>query len=735
MNGHPLALRLYVGVLAAILVAVLAFAPLSLDLDVGDLGGWIGLTLLFAATEAAFTSIYDDKARFGLSASEAVLLPMLLGLPFAELVWSVTLGGLIVRVLQRREGLLKGLFNVASFGCAAAGAAWLYNALTSPSTGLSASGLAAGVEAVVLYALLTHVFASGISIAFGRPFLELTRSLGAATAWNIAGSIALGVLFGAAYVEHHWTVAMFPLPLAALFLGYRAILRQRLETERVEHLHAASRALAAGPDLDSSIHGFLDSVADVASAAEARFAVRDAGGWALYVSRDLDPGAADEGSQRALLDVMASAPIVLNEDSEDKDALQLLGVHSLVAVPVDSGGARVGCLLALDRVGAGEFGEPELRLLETLATDLRLTLDSHRLFEQVVEERERFGRIFEGSTEGICLLDSSGVVAAWNPALESITGYKQRDVLGRVWSDLVMIRDKTQQRLTGAELIATHPDMELEVVTREGPAHWISVMSGSVAAGDHDVYVVLVRDRSAERAAEEAKSDFLSTISHELRTPLTTIKGALQMLGRTEELPPPVQQQMVTLMRRGSDRLERLVMNLLFVSQIESSGEVPIFNDEFVLESMVREKVAAVLSGEVDVTIDTPDGDVEVRADRERLGHVIEHLLENARKFGGNAPVIVEITRDNGFGVISVVDQGPGVSRADQERIFDRFTRLGQVLTRETQGAGVGLFIAKRSIDAMGGRIWVESELGRGARFSIAVPLARPMIVSNDATA
>jgi signal transduction histidine kinase len=118
-----------------------------------------------------------------------------------------------------------------------------------------------------------------------------------------------------------------------------------------------------------------------------------------------------------------------------------------------------------------------------------------------------------------------------------------------------------------------------------------------------------------------------------------------------------------------------------------------------------------------------------VLANQERLGQAVAHLLDNARKFGGaNGRIGVEIRCENGFARMSVTDEGPGIPKADQERIFQCFVRLGHLLTRETQGAGVGLFIAKRSIEDMGGAIWVESLPGRGATFHVKLPLARPML-------
>jgi signal transduction histidine kinase len=246
--------------------------------------------------------------------------------------------------------------------------------------------------------------------------------------------------------------------------------------------------------------------------------------------------------------------------------------------------------------------------------------------------------------------------------------------------------------------------------------------------------VVLIRDVTAEHEVEAAKSDFLSTISHELRTPLTTIKGSLQVLARgRENLPADLSDQMIGVTTRGAERLERLVMNLLAVSQIES-GTMPVFPDALPIEDLVRERADTLLGDHPNKTINGCPQKLIVRADRERMNHIIEHVFENAQKFGGkDGHITIEIARDQGFARLSVTDEGPGIAPEDQERIFERFTRLGDVLTRETQGAGIGLFIAARSVQAMGGKIWVESKLGEGATFHVTVPLAHPVAVVDDA--
>nr|MDQ4125891.1 PAS domain-containing sensor histidine kinase [Actinomycetota bacterium] len=373
-------------------------------------------------------------------------------------------------------------------------------------------------------------------------------------------------------------------------------------------------------------------------------------------------------------------------------------------------------------------------LLEAVAAELLTTLGAHRLYAEVTEERQRFARIFHGSREGIALLDHRGFVRAWNPALERITGYAAAEVMGRDLSDRLVLRRDDQRRVATEELVGAPATNEIEVVTKEGPGRWVSVTASPVDVGGHVAHVLLVRDVTAEHEAEEAKSDFLTTISHELRTPLTSIKGALQVLARgSENLSDDLSDQMVTVMQRGSDRLERLVMNLLLVSQIEAGGLASSNEEKVELGALVGATTEKAL-GSHRHRIVHEGQELVVRADAERLEQALGHVLDNAAKFGGpDRLVTVRVASDHGYARVSVTDEGPGIPRPDQERIFDRFVRLGHVLTRETQGAGVGLFIARRALVSMGGDVSVESEPGRGATFHLHVPLAQPVAVADTA--
>jgi len=729
-------LHAYIAMLAVVMVALVVYAVQDLE-NIHSIPEWIFLSALFGVTESALLFFHHERGRQSLSASEAILFPMLFALSPAQLVLGVAAAMIAARPLQWREGLSRSVFNVSQCVVAIAASASVFSALSEEGAGFSVRNALAAALSVVSYAVVNHTLVTGaIALSERVSFLGVLKGVANATLWNLALSLSLGLFFAGAYTAGHWSVVMFPVAVAATFLGYRALLSQSHERERVEHLHAASRALAASPSLDQALIGFLKATREIASTRDARAVIETPKGrvWSgvrgSSILADMTP--LTEGPMVEILRAVreSGAPLIvgLDDTGPHKKLVEALDVRSLIAAPLMEGEKVMGCLVATDRLGAEGFGPSEAKLLEALGDELVVTLDSHRLFAEVSEERERFRKIFDASKEGICLLDGEGVVRAWNPSLVRITGFTAEEILGTTLTGSLAVRDREHRPLQGLELVSVSPEEEFEIDTRDGQSRWISLLCSPTLSAEDKGWVVLVRDVTAEHLVEESKSDFLSTISHELRTPLTTIKGSMQILKRgPENLKSETVTQMMGVLSRGTDRLERLVLNLLFVSQIETDGLPKVIPEAIDLEGIVRDRVALFLKDHETVNLEIEEG-LPVWGDRERVTQVVEHLVENAQKFSDFTPITVRI-RSTPEGVeLMVKDEGPGIPKVDQERVFERFVRLGHVLTRETQGPGVGLFIVEKSVEAMGGKVWLESAPGAGCAFHVLLPAVKSQV-------
>ncbi|MDD4875671.1 MAG: ATP-binding protein [Dehalococcoidales bacterium] len=229
--------------------------------------------------------------------------------------------------------------------------------------------------------------------------------------------------------------------------------------------------------------------------------------------------------------------------------------------------------------------------------------------------------------------------------------------------------------------------------------------------------------------ATQAKSAFLASMSHELRTQLNVVMGFSELL--RDEVPGKIneeQEQFLNDILGSSQHLLNLINEVLDLSKIES-GTTPLNLTKFALNEFVtlltRSLLPILVPRQHNLDIEIEEGLPLVHADKAKVSEVFLNLLSNATKFtpdGGKLKI--EVVRDNDWCQVSVIDSGIGISKENQERIFEPFCRLDDALTRETSGTGLGLALVKQIIGGYGGRIWVNSEYGKGSRFTFTLPLA-----------
>lgn len=245
-----------------------------------------------------------------------------------------------------------------------------------------------------------------------------------------------------------------------------------------------------------------------------------------------------------------------------------------------------------------------------------------------------------------------------------------------------------------------------------------------------------IRKEEALKAAEiEAglKTDFINTVAHEMRTPLSLIKAyAETMLGRQGEIDTATTKEFLSVINDESDRLTRLINNLLNLSRIEA-GRLAWHYTEISLEDLIQKSVAGstilALQAGIEIKVEGLSGLPIIRADKDRLMEVMDNLLSNAIKYspsGSNIRVRAEVQDGKGQVIkVFVKDNGRGISAQDKGKLFQKFTRIGEEDDKRIIGWGLGLVICKEIIEHHGGQIWVESELGQGSTFSFTLPIKR----------
>jgi Na+/proline symporter/nitrogen-specific signal transduction histidine kinase len=230
---------------------------------------------------------------------------------------------------------------------------------------------------------------------------------------------------------------------------------------------------------------------------------------------------------------------------------------------------------------------------------------------------------------------------------------------------------------------------------------------------------------------DRLKDDFIATVNHELRTPLTSIRTFSEILRDHPGLPESERQDFLRVVVTETERLTRLINQLLDLSKIESEDAAPAMMP-IDLAAVASECAAAMrqvfAANRVTLRLDLGEGPAWTSGDRDRLVQVVVNLLGNAAKFSprGSGRVTLALAGDDDAVELAVADNGPGIHVADRDAVFERFRQVGDTMTAKPGGAGLGLAICRRIIEQHGGRIWVEGEAGRGAVFKVRLARAEP---------
>jgi signal transduction histidine kinase len=238
----------------------------------------------------------------------------------------------------------------------------------------------------------------------------------------------------------------------------------------------------------------------------------------------------------------------------------------------------------------------------------------------------------------------------------------------------------------------------------------------------------LIDHAARVRAREEAtrlKEDFLSAAAHDLKTPLTTVVAQAQFLERKATRDPTAPSDLQGLQRivREAQRLSALVTDLLDAARMEQ-GRLVSDREPTDLGMLVTAVASRQRAGRHNVEVDVK-GAVVGNYDGRRIEQLMENLIENASKYSPDAtPVNVGVWQEDGEARIAVQDRGIGIPASDLPRIFDRFARASNVDDRKFHGMGLGLYICRGIVEEHGGRIWAESEIGKGSTFHVALPLS-----------
>jgi two-component system phosphate regulon sensor histidine kinase PhoR len=381
------------------------------------------------------------------------------------------------------------------------------------------------------------------------------------------------------------------------------------------------------------------------------------------------------------------------------------------------------------RVAEGDFrplpSDGAADSLEALGTSLNQTaarLD--RTIRTLTEERNLSAAILGSMVEGVAVVNAGERLVFANPGFASILGLDVPPVAGS--SLLEVVR---QTELIGAvrRVLVGEPRVEAEIVTGTLRQHYFAATVASVRAGETSGAVIVLHDITDLRKLERIRRDFVANVSHEFRTPLTAIQGFAETLigGALDD--PQNRGRFLAIILEHSRRLARLTEDLLRLSQMDAEQlemEIRAVSVPLLIESCYETAQRRAAEKGLTLSLNLPSQIPDVLADNRRLQEVLQNLLDNAIQYtlpGGKIVLSAETRGDDV--IFTVADTGIGIPQADQPRIFERFYRVDVARSREAGGTGLGLSISKHLVEAQGGRIWVESEVGVGSKFHFSIPV------------
>ena len=386
------------------------------------------------------------------------------------------------------------------------------------------------------------------------------------------------------------------------------------------------------------------------------------------------------------------------------------------------------------------------QLISSVGQYTRELKKSHETLEQRVQERtQQLNAIIDNLGDGLLVINPAGVVIRCNPVLVHMFNLYEKAVIGQPCdqifdADLAQLIARNQAdptQLLVRDVVLPGEGIGQALVTA------VSTNFGMLTSGNVNS-IVLIRDITADKEVDQMKTDFISTVSHELRTPLTSVIGFAKLIQKkledvvlpvvtveskkTERAVRQVRENLGIIVSEG-ERLTSLINDVLDISKIEA-GKIDWNVQPTSVADIVDRAISATSvlaqTNNLDLVRQVESELPNVMCDRNRLLQVMINLISNAIKFTTHGSVTCRAHRQDSEVILSVTDTGIGLAPEDIERVFEKFTQVGKVMTDKPSGTGLGLPICKQIIEYHNGRIWADSVPGQGSTFSVALPVKVP---------
>lgn len=358
------------------------------------------------------------------------------------------------------------------------------------------------------------------------------------------------------------------------------------------------------------------------------------------------------------------------------------------------------------------------KTMNYMAGEIRSKMD------RIASGEAKLETVLSGMVEGVILTDEKGAILMANPSARKMFFI---DTAPEGKTPIEVVRNSSVQEITDRILRGGKRTAIEEIQLNRPDERSVKVSAAAVMKeGELSGALLVFHDITELRHLERVRQDFVANVSHELRTPLSSIKGYSETLLESGVKDPKDQKEFLGIIYRESDRLAKLIDDILDLSKIESGKMAMVFLP-LDLRPVVK-RVCSILENQaaaksLGISADIPEGLPRLLADEGRLSQVMLNLLDNAVKYTPEKGSIrISAAQDGGFVRVDVSDTGVGIPESDIPRIFERFYRVDKARSRELGGTGLGLSIVKHIVQAHGGQVSVKSAPGKGTTFSFTIP-------------
>lgn len=378
-----------------------------------------------------------------------------------------------------------------------------------------------------------------------------------------------------------------------------------------------------------------------------------------------------------------------------------------------------------------EIKKKEKELNDTKSALLNILEDTEEARKKIEEEKNKTAAVIINLTDGLIVLDKDNKVSLINPKILAMFEIIAEDIIGKPFKQvlslppfapLLPIFDTTGKEFFKKE-VRLNENMTIEAST-------VNIIRKNAKGEEVKLEsLIIMHDVTREKVIERLKTEFVSISAHQLRTPLSAIKWTIQMLldgdlGKiTEE-----QKAFIKKINISNERMILLINDLLNVARIEEGRyiyQTVLYNIADIVDSVIKSYKDIIERKSIKFEFLRPSrGFPKVKIDVEKINLAISNLVDNAVKYTPKGGFIkISLTKNKNEIEFSVQDSGIGIPSAQKERVFSKFFRAANALKKDTDGSGLGNFIVKNIIEAHGGKIWFESEEGKGTTFYFTLPL------------